>query len=75
MFYVYNICMKSGKEYKTELTIKLDELIEQLMPKTQFSIPIFNCNIFDGNGKSVAIIGTEVSSIEYFVKPKPNSWD
>jgi len=75
MFYVYNICMKNGKEYKTELTIKLDELIEQLMSKDPYEIKIFHLNIFDGNGQSAAIVGSEVSSVEYFVKPKANSWD
>ena len=69
MFYVYNICMKNGKEYKTENTLKLDELIKELMPKDPYEIKIFNLNIFDGNGQGTAIIGSEVSSIEYFVKP------
>jgi hypothetical protein len=67
--------MKNGKEYKTELTLKLDELINALMPKDIHEIKIFHFNIFDGKGKSVAIIGSEVSSIEYFVKIKANSWD
>jgi len=75
MFYVYNICMKNSKEYKTELTIKLDELIKELMPKDPYEIKIFHLNIFDGNGQSAAIVGSEVSSVEYFVETRPNSWD
>jgi len=36
---------------------------------------IFHLNIFEGKGHSVAVIGSEVSSIEYFVKQRPNSWN
>jgi len=75
MFYVYNICMKNGKEYKTENTLKLDELIKELMPKDPYEIKMFNCKLFNEKGKNVAIIGSEVSSIEYFVETKQNSWD
>jgi len=67
MYYVYTICMKNGKEYKTEVKQNLNELINQLMPQSLNEIKIFNCNLFNGEGRSVAIIGSEVSSIEYLV--------
>jgi len=37
------------------------------MSKDPYEIKIFHCNLFNGEGNSVAIIGSEVSSIEYFV--------
>ena len=75
MFYVYTICMKNGKEYKTEITLNLEELISELMPKDLYEIKMFHCKLFNERGKSVVIIGSEVSSIEYFVETKQNSWD
>jgi len=67
MYYVYTICMKNGKEYKTDVKQNLNELINQLMSKDHYEIKIFHCNLFNGEGRSVAIIGSEVSSIEYIV--------
>ena len=75
MFYVYNIYMKNGKEYETELTLNFKELINELMPKDPYEIKIFHCKLFNEKSKSVAIIGSEVSSVEYFVETKPNSWN
>jgi len=68
MNYVYIICMKNGKEYKTEIKMPIDELIVKLMPNDKYEIKIFHCNIFDKKGSGVAIIGNEVSSVEYFYK-------
>jgi len=71
---IYVICMKNGEKYKTELEIQIDELIEKLLPRSNES-KILICNILDSKGKSVVIVGREVSNIEFFVKQRPNSWD
>jgi len=66
--YNYIICMKNGKEYKIKCDFNFKDLINDIMPKSQYEIKISHFNLIDHDDKVVAIIGNEVSSIEYFIK-------
>jgi len=66
--YDYIICMKSGKEYKIKTQLKFEELIMNIMPKQTNEIKLSHFELIDCAEKNVAIIGSEISSIEYFVK-------
>jgi len=66
--YDYIICMKSGKEYKIKAQFKFEELIMNIMPKQTNEIKLSHFKLIDYAEKNVAIIGSEISSIEYFVK-------
>ena len=64
----YIICMKSGKEYKIKTQLKFEKLIMNIMPKQTNEIKLSHFESIDCAEKNVAIIGSEISSIEYFVK-------
>ena len=66
--YDYIICMKSGKEYKIKTQFKFEELIMKIMPKQINEIKISHFELVECAEKNVAIIGSEISSIEYYVK-------
>ena len=66
--YDYIICMKSGKEYKIKTQLEFKELIMNIMPKQTNEIKISHFELVDCKEKNVAIIGSEISSIEYFIK-------
>jgi len=66
--YNYIICMKSGKEYKIKTQFEFKELIMNIMPKQTNEIKLSHFELIDCKEKNVAIIGSEISSIEYFVK-------
>ena len=66
--YTYIICMKSGKEYKIATNFLFKELINEIMPKLTNEIKFSHFELLDCPEKNVAIIGNEISSIEYYVK-------
>jgi len=66
--YNYIICMKNGKEYKIKCDLNFKDLIDNIMSQNQNEIKISHFNVVDSKDRIVAIIGGEVSSIEYFVK-------
>ena len=66
--YDYIICMKSDKEYKIKTQLKFEELIMNIMPKQTNEIKLSHFELIDCAEKNVAIIGSEISSIEYFIK-------
>jgi len=66
--YDYNICMKSGKEYKITTKFTIDELIDKIMPKSMNEFRFSNFSLA-GNEENIAgILGNEISSIEFVVK-------
>ena len=68
MSYYYNICMRSGKEYKITTNLIYKELANEIMPKLTNEIKFSHFELLDCPEKNVAIIGNEISSIEYYVK-------
>ena len=48
--YDYNICMKSGKEYKITTKFTIDELIDKIMPKSMNEFRFSNFSLA-GNEK------------------------
>jgi len=66
--YTYVICMKSGKEYKIIANLIYKELINEMMPKLTNEIKFSHFELLDCPEKNVAIIGSEISSIEYFIE-------
>jgi len=68
MSYYYNICMRSGKEYKITTNLIYKELANEIMPKLTNEIKISHFELADCKEKNVAIIGSEISSIEYFIE-------
>jgi len=66
--YVYNICMKSGKEYKIIAEFLFEELIDKILPKNINEFRFSNFSLADNEENIVGILGSEVSSIEYYVK-------
>jgi len=66
--YTYIICMKNGKEYKITTNYLFKELINEIIPKLTNEIKFSHFELVDCAENNVAIIGSEVSSIEYYVK-------
>jgi len=66
--YTYIICMKNGKEYKVTTKFLFEELIDKIIPKNINEIILSHFELVDYPEKIVAIIGSEISSIEYYVK-------
>ena len=66
--YDYKICMKSGKEYKITTDFKFEELVNKIMPRNINEFRFSSFNLLDNGGNIVGILGSEVSSIEYFIK-------
>ena len=70
--YDYIICMKSGKEYKITTKFIINELIDKIMPKNMNEFIFSSFSLADNEENIVAIIGNEISSIEFFVKKDNN---
>jgi len=66
--YVYNICMKSGKEYKIAVKFTINELIDKIMPKNMNEFRFSSFSLADNEENIVGILGNEVSSIEFVIK-------
>lgn len=68
--YNYIICMKSGKEYKIESELIFKDLMSQLMPINAHEIKVSTFKLSDCDGQGIGIIGSEISSVEYFISTK-----
>jgi len=66
--YIYNICMKSGKEYKIVTKFTIDELIDKIMPKNMNEFRFSSFSLANNEENIVGILGNEVSSIEFVIK-------
>jgi len=66
--HTYIICMKSGKEYKIIAEFLFEELINKILPKNINEFRFSNFSLADNEKNIVGISGSEVSSIEYYIK-------
>jgi len=59
--------MKNGNAFKVKADLKIVELLQDLIPKTINEYKVCHFDLIDTNNQAVAIIGNELSSIEYSI--------
>lgn len=65
--YNYIIVLKNGKEYKIESDLAIADLLKNLIPLNQYEFKFSHFNIVESDNLGVAILGSEIASVEYFI--------
>lgn len=64
--YSYIVFLKNGKEYIIKSNCQIEDFMYNILPKQSNS---YHVNYFDlSENKAVVFLGSEVSSVEYFIK-------